>query len=419
MITHYFFFRKMILSLIILLFIFNPYTVFGNLGAFLLPIILLSFLSGFKGLGLEVIGVSFVLILISMVGVFSSFVHDIGQFVHLKVSFSLVVYIFLAHSLYTLFCRGGFEFNDFIHCILLASSFNSLVIIFEVYYPGFRQTIESFLVLSGNVDWTEGFRYRGIASGGGASLSVLVPVSIVLSLYLYSENYLSILSSIFYASILIFSVFFIGRTGLVLLPFVALFFVFFNAKKYLSRTIVVSLFMWVLVFLFFGDIKQALIDKYGIGFYNYSVGFLLPGGGGIEDEGTVGTVIDFLSVMPKTFPEVLIGYGFYGGSDFHPWTDSGYSRMFLSVGYVFGALFYILFFLMFRNVFFYKPFLFLTIGALLLIAEAKEPLLFTGYSARLYILVLVVGLLSKNRKCQSDPRINVSSTKLASPMGAS
>ena len=93
--------------------------------------------------------------------------------------------------------------------------------------------------------------------------------------------------------------------------------------------------------------------------------------------------------------------------------------MFLSVGYVFGLLFYILFFLMFRNVFFYKPFLFLTIGALLLIAEAKEPLLFTGYSARLYILVLVVGLLSKKRKCQSNPRTNVSSTKFASPMGAS
>lgn len=221
----------MTLFLALLLFIFNPYTVFGNLGIILLPIVLLSFLNGFKGLSLEVIGVSFVLILISMVGVFSSFVHDIGQFVHLKVSFSLIVYIFLAHSLYILFCREGFEFNDFIHCVLLTSSFNSLIIIFEVYFPDFRQTIESFLLLSGNIDWTEGFRYRGIASGGGASLSVLVPVSVVLSLYLYSENYLNILSSILHVSILIFSVFFVGRTGLVLLPFVALLFVFLMLKS--------------------------------------------------------------------------------------------------------------------------------------------------------------------------------------------
>lgn len=396
---HYLFLKKTAIFLVLLLFIFNPYTVFGNLGVALLPIVFISFLSGFKGLNFEIIGISFVLVLISMVGVLSSFLHGIGQFVHLKVSLSLVFYIFLAHSLYFLFSRGGVEFNDFVHCALLATSFNSLVIIFEVYFPSLRQAIESFLLLSGNIDWTEGFRYRGIASGGGASLSVLVPVAVVLSLYLYSEKYLSLPGLIGHVCILVFSVFFIGRTGIVLLPVVAIFFVLFNAGKYLARTIAVSFLLAIFMFLFFGSIKQALIEQYGIGFYNYAVGFLLPGGEGIEREGTVGTILEFLSVLPTTFPEVIFGYGFYGGSEFEPWTDSGYSRMFLSVGYIFGLLFYVLFFLMFRNILFYKPFLFLTIGVLLLVAEIKEPLLFTGYSARLYIVILVVGLLSKKWKC--------------------
>ncbi|MBW3226014.1 hypothetical protein [Marinobacter adhaerens] len=400
--VHGFFLKKVILIIILSLLILNPYTIFGALAFALLPIVFVSFFKRFRGLGFDTLLIILGLILISAVGVFSSFFHDIGQFVHLKVSMSIAVYIFISHGLFFLFLKGGFEFNDFVHCLLLVVSLNSLVIVSQVYFPLFRQIIENFLVLSGNIDWTEGFRYRGIASGGGASLSVLVPVSAVLALYLYSERYLSFISMMVHLFVLIFSVFFIGRTGLVLLPIVALFFIFFNARKYLFRTTAGLVLGLGLFFALSGVIKKALIEQYGIGFYNYAVGFLLPGGEGLKGEGTVSTIMQFLSVLPTTFPEVIFGYGFYGGSEFEPWTDSGYSRMFLSVGYIFGLLFYILFFLMFRNVLFYKPFLFLTIGALLLVAEIKEPLLFTGYSARLYIVILVVGLLSKRWKCYAD-----------------
>lgn len=418
-VNKYFFSKKLILCLILLLFILNPYTVFGNLGLFLMPLILVPFLKGFKGLNLDVLILSLVFVAIAMVGVLSSFVHGIGQFVHLKVALSLVIYILMAHGLYYLFCNDGFDFNEFLHCVLIVASFNSLVIIFEVYFPSFRQTTEQFLVPSGNIDWTEGFRYRGIASGGGASLSVLIPVSIVICLHLYAEKYLGLVGSIIHISILLFSVFFIGRTGIVLLPFVVLFFVVFHFKKYLFRAIVCVVLFAVVAFTFFDYIKQALIHQYGVEFYNYAVGFLLSGSKGLENEGTVGIIIEFLTVMPKTFPEVFIGYGFYGGSEFEPWTDSGYSRMFLSVGYIFGLLFYLLFFLIFRSVFLYKPFIFFTIGVLLLIAETKEPLLFTGYSARLYILILVIGLLSKRRKYQINPRTNDSLAEMPAPGGIS
>jgi hypothetical protein len=49
--------------------------------------------------------------------------------------------------------------------------------------------------------------------------------------------------------------------------------------------------------------------------------------------------------------------------------------------------------------------LFVTIG-LLLVAEAKEPLLFAGYSSRIYFLLLVFGLIDKKIKHRNS-RIDV------------
>ena len=246
------------------------------------------------------------------------------------------------------------------------------------------------------MDWTEGFRYRGFASAGGAGLSVLVPVGMVLALHLYAEKFIGLLSLACLILILFMSLFFIGRTGFVLLPVVFLSFVFFNLRFYFFR---VLFFVLILLFaiLFFGDqLRSYMVGEYGEGFYNYSFGFLLRGAEGIKNEGTVEVVFEFLKVLPTTFPEVLIGYGFYGGGEFSPWTDSGYARTFLSVGYFFGVLFYIFLFLSFKSALFCNKFLFLTIGVLLMVAEIKEPILFTGYAARVYIFLLAFFVLERN-----------------------
>lgn len=373
--------------------VLNPYTKLLPLAYFLIPLLAVSVYTRFKLIGGELIFVSFILIMISIVGVTSSFLHGIGQFVHLKVAFSIILYFLLAHSFYVVSTYYGITFNEFVYVILLSVLFNSSVILFQVYIPGLRDFTESFLVLSGNVDWTEGFRYRGLASGGGASLSVLIPVSMVLALYLYTEKNIGVVQLITMFSVLLLSLFFIGRTGFILLPIVFLSFVFFNFKKYLLRVVSILIIVPLLIILFGDEIKNIVVSKYGLEFFNYSFGFILDGAKGLKEEGTFDVIIGFLKVMPTTFPEVLIGYGFYGGSDFYPWTDSGYSRMFLSVGYVFGSIFYLAFFFVFRHVIFKKKYLFVTIGLILLVAEAKEPLLFTGYSSRVYIMLLVFYLL--------------------------
>lgn len=103
------------------------------------------------------------------------------------------------------------------------------------FFPSVRHEIESFLVASGNVNWQEGFRYRGIASGGGASLSVLNPVAVVMALHLYKEKYIRTIVLIASLSVLIFALVFIGRTGMILLPLVFLSFIAFHFRKYFLR----------------------------------------------------------------------------------------------------------------------------------------------------------------------------------------
>ena len=377
-----------ILFFFVFVLVLNPYAVVGPLAYFLFPILIYPLLDKCRLLSFDSFFLLLALVFISFLGVFSSFLHNIGQFVHLKVAISIVFYLFFTYAVFLIFKKKGFDFNDLVLLILLTVVVNSSIIIFQVLDPEFRSLIEGFLAPSGNIDWTEGFRYRGLASGGGASLSVLIPVAFVLALHLYSEKVIGVLVLFLFISILMTSLFFIGRTGFLLLPIVFVSFVFFNLQKYIFKVFLFFLIM-IIFLLFFGEaIKDFVIGRYGVGFYNYSFGFFLGGVDGIKDEGTLSIIVEFLQVVPSTFPEVLIGYGFYGGSHFEPWTDSGYSRMFLSVGYFFGIAFYLSFFLIFRNVILSRKFLFLTIGVALLVAEFKEPLLFTGYASRVYVLLL-------------------------------
>jgi len=116
---------------------------------------------------------------------------------------------------------------------------------------------------------------------------------------------------------------------------------------------------------------------------------MFSGSEGLRNEGTAAVLLSFLSVMPMSYPEIIVGFGFYGGSEFETWTDSGLARMFLSVGIPFGVLFYMLYFSLFVNAFKKSGIFLLLVFALLSIAELKEGMLFSGYGARVFILIAV------------------------------
>jgi|GEM_PF-6153402 len=93
---------------------------------------------------------------------------------------------------------------------------NDAIILLQSYYPGFRQFIGDFLIEAGNIDFTEGFKFRGLASSGGAALSVTQPIALLIALYLLDKRVIGSLLLTLFIVILFSSSMVIGRTGIIL-----------------------------------------------------------------------------------------------------------------------------------------------------------------------------------------------------------
>jgi hypothetical protein len=377
-----------LLFIIFSIIILNPYTVIGPLGYYaVLPLIGCSFLILRQSIGMNVLFSFMVLIFISLLGLLSSAIHGITQVEHVKVAVLIFVYFCTGVGLFYLF-KNKIDFNDYLVVALCVGIFNGLIILLQVQFSEFRALSESILVEAGNIDWTDGFRYRGLASSGGASLSVLSAVMVFISLYLYGIKRLNLFFACFSLTVLISAVFFIGRTGILLILIAFILYLFTHAIKSPRLISFLSFILIFIVFFGFEFIKSFLIEEYGEGFYRYSLGYFLEGREGFENEGTIKVIADFLKVVPDKFPEIIIGYGFYGGSNFYPWTDSGYARMFLSVGFFWGFSFYIIAFFIFKNLCFDRPAFFWPLIFILALAEVKEGMMFSGYSSRLLFISL-------------------------------
>ena len=120
------------------LYILNPYSTLGPLGFLLLPFLLVPFLARFSFFKRELLVFPLLLIFISGVGVFSSFLHGIGQFGHLKVAISILVYIFLAYAFFYVFGKR-FLFNDVVFFSLIAIVLNSAFKLFSLLFVALRK----------------------------------------------------------------------------------------------------------------------------------------------------------------------------------------------------------------------------------------------------------------------------------------
>lgn len=404
------YFVRLLFYICIISVVLNPYTIYGRPGVLVsIFLVLYALKTGVYKTDLKANSVIFgLMFFIGLFGALISYVNGIGQFNHPFAVISLIVLWLSAQSFYKLCVLYGISFDEFALMILHVILLNYILILMEVNFPALRDAVENFLVPTGNIDWTDGFRYRGISASGGAGLSLLLPITASITLYLYSQMKLGIFFTFISILISLLATLVIGRTGLVLLLIVFTSYLILIITRSFKRPRIIlgsSVFVILGVLIFFVgyDYLLSYLDEmFGKGFVSYSFGFLLKGREGIESEGTVGTIAKFLSILPTNFPEIITGYGFYGGSDFSPWTDSGYSRMFLSVGWPFGLLFYAcVFYLFFKNVR-TNIFLILTMGAILLTAEAKEPLMFSGNASRVF--VLIVAFLSMQRVAEKSAK---------------
>lgn len=381
---------------LVFLSIFNPYTVYGKPGVIVgLLFALVCLINASYKIVLNNYILPLVAVLaISLWGVLISYVNDIGQFDFLYATLSFVVFLISAFGFSGFLYKKGVTFDLFVKLIFYVLLFNSVFIILEANFSGLRDSVEAFLAPAGNIDWTRGIRYRGLAASGGSGLSICCALGIVLAFHLFKAKQLSLILLVMSFFAFLVSVLFIGRTGLVFIPMALIF--YFLALFFTGRVKVVGVaatfglivFIVIVFTLFYEVLYDYLETTFGAGFINYSFGFLLKGSEGFKEEGTASVILGFMTVLPLGLPEAFIGLGFYGGSDFTPWTDSGYARVLLSVGFILGTIYYISILRVYsRGVTTHKPLLY-TMIFILMLAEVKGSFLFSAYGARAFVLIL-------------------------------
>jgi hypothetical protein len=381
------------LYLLIFLIIITPYF---NVGRF--DIICVLFFSAYYFLKLKFkipykiynhLLLLFCLVFISFYGSIISYFYSIPQFQHfyIMLAFFLVYISFLGIYLFMTNC--GISFIHITNAIIFAAVVNSLIILFEFSFQPFRDFIENFLVQFPGSNYATGMRFRGLASAGGAGLSILN--SLVFAIIL-EKICLSAKSGflVLCAFIIFCATVFIGRTGLLIILLLSLYYSFRSYKIFIFSSVVGAFLMFSIVFLqdYF---KQIFNDD----FLWVSAGFLLEGIDWFENEGTMDALQTFY-FWPSGI-NLFIGYGFYGIGNFTPWTDSGYMRSILSVGLPLSLIIYTIYLkFIFHGIYLDRFFSLLLV--ILLVAEYKEPLLFSGFSSRVFILLVAGKYFTKFHK---------------------
>jgi hypothetical protein len=340
----------------------------------------------------------FILLFISIWGIYISAINGIFQLLHLKVVLNFIVFFFVSQSI-VFFCKKNtIDFYKLLKIISFIVFINSVVILLEVIFPELKDIIESFLKPAGNIDWAQSFRHRGLASSGGASLSIIFPVSSIIVFYLFKNDKINFLFLILFISVYAMACVFVGRTGLVLMLFVIFVFILLRVRTITSFYLLLR-FLFCLVLLYFltsflfNYYQSIVLQLFGHGFVKYAYGFLSEGSSWFASDASGSVVLEYLTRFPVEFPYVLSGYGFFGYGDERipglQYTDSGLVRIFLSVGWLLGIMHYVYLSKIYVSNLFKHKILIYSIFIVLLIAELKEPLLMSQYSARIFILLVV------------------------------
>ena len=165
----------------------------------------------------------------------------------MKTQVSIIAMIMLGFSIAYIFKDSQINSRSLELCKVFTSVMilNSIIVLFEFYLPSLRLLLESYLIEDGKVDYANGFRYRGLASAGGASLSVAHGISIPLIYYLFKKNAIGPLRLLISITIVFTSLIFIGRTGFVV-AFIGIVLVAFIIKSSSEKAQLLSKYGFIL-----------------------------------------------------------------------------------------------------------------------------------------------------------------------------
>ena len=304
----------------------------------------------------------------------------------------IFVYIFLKFKI---------TFKDLLLYLQIIIFVQALFIILYFISADFKQWTLDFIPTSGNLDPRVDFRSRGLMNGASASGALIISFGLLFTAYLVTvseyRNRLFLYLSISFILIL-FSIFLVGRTGFLIVPFVGIYFLLLYIYKKEFRRNIKIFIGYIFTYLIIGLISLFILNYFKIlsidlTKFNTVLAWVIN-----EVNFTDGNIeIKTLKILSTHWivPNDMKTFLFGNPSSFNEeriLSDIGFIRIFFGFG-LFGAfIFYGLYIYTFSKMIqklnkMEEKLIIIIFAILLCITEIKEPFLFK-VSINSFILLL-------------------------------
>jgi hypothetical protein len=320
-----------------------------------------------------------------------------------------------------IFYNFGLNFRQVIFLIQSVITIQAVFILIYFVSWEFREFTFTYIPETGNIDYQVNlFQSRGLTHSSGAVLSVLQSLGVLFSAYLLSTakyrdpEFIYLLLSF---GLLCLSIFITGRTGILILPLVFVYFVLIVLSKsgipkniaYFSISSPIILIISFIGFKFvYQNIIGGITGATGEDIFDRVVRWYVEEF--FSEDGFQSRTMSILSGH-WFFPDNISGL-LFGNPD--TWgvnrirSDIGYVRMWHGIGMV-GVLVYYIFFLslFFQMVLSVKAFpekvMLGLLGFYLFFIEMKEPFMFNVYVNAFFILIFAYSVINKSKNvCETS-----------------
>lgn len=339
----------------------------------------------------------------------SAMLHGHEYIYFLSISFSIPISLLFGYMLAVVVSRmmqikDVYLLDYLIKVAAYGVLLNSVIIIIGFYNPEFKDIIESSIFDSpnANINYEDhAFRLRGIAAAGGASLSVVTAFGVICFFHLAINRQIDHKLAIIFSLLLFFSNIFIGRTGLIGSgALIVCMICYFVVKKGSSSSLILNLSFLISISLLVYYSAFKFYEDFPVVFdwaFEWS---------GLKNEGPLRTestsdLFDMF-ILPSNPAEVVFGLGFFEGySSSVSRSDSGYIKTLLTLGLIFGSIFYLVIFRVLGIIVRtsgVRPILYVISVCFLTVVEIKEPFLYQNYLSRLLFMLAGISMYIISQK---------------------
>lgn len=308
----------------------------------------------------------------------------------LRISINNCVMFFIGMCLIYLFKKFNLDRYELLKMFFYVSVLNSALILFSFINQDFRVALESILFQSptSNINYMElDWRLRGIAAGGGASLSMFNAFSVMCGVLLTENKRVSPTVFLFGSLIITASCIVIARTGLMVSLAILSFWIFLNLLKPQRQTMLplIAVFsIFIALVISYIDVFMRVIP------WALEIFLNILDGRGASSKST--NELFSMFDIPDQLVNLLLGFGFIESSvEFR--SDSGYVKTMYAVGALAAfALYALIFFILFKypvkqiekgKVYW------ILFATMLVFTEIKEPFMYQNYLGRALLLFVL------------------------------